>query len=433
MVCLAAGGLIVYGIWAFNLPVSMAPDEAMRYDIPYWIWKNHALPNGDEMELIHPIWGFSYGFTPYLPSLLSVFFMEIMSFFTESSEALIFAARIPSVLAGTGTLIFSMLIGEEFFEGKTEKYLYTVLVGFLPQVAFVSAYLNNDGFAVFTCSWILYAWIRGIKQRWSYKNCLFLAIGISLCALTYYNAYGYILCSVFVFAGDILTDEKLKHRWKYFFSHGFFIAGVVFALAGWFFVRNFIIHNGDFLGMKSMYACGELYAMEDFKPSNRQTRKALGATYAAILLNGAWLRSTLRSFIAGFGYMNVFTNTIVYWIYYAVYIVGIGTHCVKAALFYQKKERVLLFGSAWLCILIPFMLSVHYSYAIDYQAQGRYVLSCLPGLMLIITSGYETLGEYLGKRGSKVLKVGVISLLVILFGYVYLTCGIKQCWGGIAA
>ena len=67
-----------------KLCMNVAPDEYMRYDIPLFIYNHSYLPKGDEKEILNAIWGFSYGFTPYLPSIISFFFMKIASIFTTS-------------------------------------------------------------------------------------------------------------------------------------------------------------------------------------------------------------------------------------------------------------------------------------------------------------------------------------------------------------
>ena len=207
-VVLILAAFSLYFIWAIRLPVSKAPDEAMRYLVPKWIYTYSELPRGDEPAIRDDVWGFSYAFVPYLPSLVSVIFMRITSLFSVKEEMLIIASRMTSVLAGTGTIIFCLKIGNIVFNDKRYKYLFAILVAFLPQFAFLCSYLNNDAFAVFAGMIILYYWIKGIKEHWGVSSCVGLGIGLGLCALTYYNAYGYILCSIFIYCISALKGEK---------------------------------------------------------------------------------------------------------------------------------------------------------------------------------------------------------------------------------
>ena len=146
---------ICFGTSIF-LKTEHAPDEAMRMLIPEYIVSHHTLPNGMEESVRHPLWGFSYALYPYLTAIISSVFMAITSLFTKSAAALLTAARLTSVLSGTGTLIVVFLIGEELFERRESALLGGIFVGFLPQFVFLSCYVNNDSFAVFTVALIIY-------------------------------------------------------------------------------------------------------------------------------------------------------------------------------------------------------------------------------------------------------------------------------------
>lgn len=138
--------------------------------IPEYIVSHHTLPNGMEESVRHPLWGFSYALYPYLTAIISSVFMAITSLFTKSAAALLTAARLTSVLSGTGTLIVVFLIGEELFERRESALLGGIFVGFLPQFVFLSCYVNNDSFAVFTVALIIYFWIRGMKSAFCKKT-----------------------------------------------------------------------------------------------------------------------------------------------------------------------------------------------------------------------------------------------------------------------
>ena len=232
-----------------KLCMNVAPDEYMRYDIPLFIYNHSYLPKGDEKEILNAIWGFSYGFTPYLPSIISFFFMKIASIFTTTPVHLLIAARLTSVLAGALTFFVCCKIGEEIFNHKMTIYLFAIFVSLLPQFMYLSLYLNNDSFSIFATALIVYGWIKGIKTNWNCKWCIFLGVAIGLCALTYYNAYGFILCSIIVYC---MSSYKLHFTFNEFLKKGFIIAIAALVVGGWFFIRNAMIHNGDFLGMNSM-------------------------------------------------------------------------------------------------------------------------------------------------------------------------------------
>ncbi len=405
-------------IMSMKLSIYFFPDESMRYDIPKYIFTHGVLPKGDEKEIINQIWGFSYGYTPYLPSLISVVFMKITSFFTMNSSALLIAARMTSILSGVLTYLVCYSIGEEFFSSKKIINLFSLLVALLPQFIFLSSYINNDAFSVLTTALILLMWIKGIKSNWSYKTCIFLGIAIGLCALTYYNAYGFILCSIFIYC---ISCYKAKFTIKEFLIKGIVIFISAFVVAGWFFIRNFLIHNGDFLGMNSMYECGEKYAMEGYQMSKRQTYQVLG--YRHPLLQPAWLLSTLQSFICATGYMEHLISYPLLIVYVIILFIGFvfGIYKRKTELFKINNYFLICL---LLCMLIPVLLSAHYSYTIDYQAQGRYIMSMLIPLMLIVSMGYNYLEIKLQKY-TIINKLSISQLITVIYILLFIYSIIK--------
>ena len=206
--------MLIFGFFCITFGTSIflktehAPDEAMRMLIPQYIVSHHALPNGMEEAVRHPLWGFSYALYPYLTALISSVFMGIASLFTGNAAVLLTAARLTSVLSGTGTLIVVFLIGEELFERRESALLGGIFVSFLPQFVFLSCYVNNDSFAIFTVALIIYFWIRGMKSAFCQKDCIGLGAGCGLCALSYYNAYAYLLCSILLFFALMMHFKK---------------------------------------------------------------------------------------------------------------------------------------------------------------------------------------------------------------------------------
>ena len=406
---------IFYFVWSLHLPMNLSPDEYLRYQIPVWIFEHGRLPVGNEPELINNAWGFSYGFVPYTPSLVSVFFMFLISIFTNSSEAFFHAARMPNVLFGAGTVLLCLLIGKEFFRRKETKYLFAAFVGFLPQFAFLSSYLNNDNFSVFCSAIILLAWIRGIKYTWSIKNCVLLAIGIGLTAISYYNAFGWILCSIFLVFFSIFCNKTLEKKTVIFLRIFFIVFCISFVIAGWFFVRNFIIHEGDIFGLRSCDLCGEQNARFDLKPSNRSTPKNQGLAFDSILFSTAWHKLTIRSFFCVLGYMNIFADDYVYAIYYMFVIMGIIGFVLNARIYLPILSKGLL-PMLIACMVIPYVLSMYRSWATDYQPQGRYVMPALLPLQFFVALGYESLSEKIKKnKPFSATFCSLISYLILFF------------------
>lgn len=427
---IVSGAFLVYFAWSLRLPVQEAPDEFMRYPIARYILDHGRLPIGDEEELIDSIWGFSYAFVPYGASLFSVFFMKIASLISESEKILIVASRLPSVIAGTGTVFLCLKIGKQVFHKKSSRWLFAVLVGYLPQFAFLSAYLNNDAFAVFTCTAIFYYWVKGLREGWKIKTCIGFGLCIGLCALSYYNAYGFILCSIFVFSFSLLSEKNRENKWKFLLKRGGIVFVVAFAVAGWFFIRNFLIHNGDFLGLNSMTALGEQYAQEGYQLSKRLTFKNQSLSLLDMLRQTPWLSTTMYSFFAVFGYMSIWAQGHIYHLYAgSVFLgacIGIKVVCFDKEHAYSKLFLI----NGLLVLVIPVVLSLYNSYAVDWQAQGRYLMPMLPMLMFFVTLGMEKISVRIENRqveGSVLMMV----FWLLLFIHIMKNYGIPFCTYGV--
>ncbi|MCM1261302.1 MAG: hypothetical protein NC313_01170 [Butyrivibrio sp.] len=438
--------LIYFSLSCF-LPIIKAPDEVMRYDVARYIFEHHRLPAGYDEEIINELWGFSYAFTPYLPSALAAGIMAIVSVFNDSMTALIIASRFVNVLATTGCVGLGFIIGKKLFPKFESRLLYGVFIGTLPQLVFLAAYLNNDVFAVFTSMLILLGWLYGKERRWDIKSCLFLGFAISLCALTYYNAYAWILCSILYYFGTVMHDDgargnvgdnigydthdgAIENKRKYAIKHGLIIVLTVLALTGWFFIRNAIIYDGDFLGINAQKICGELHAIDELKPSNRPTWANQGKTLWNMLTETEWISYSVKSFFACFGALDIWVSA-KYYVCYGIIILaaaaGFMYGCLKKRL---KKENLLLYICCAVCTITPVILSAYNSYASDYQAQGRYFMPALPALMIYAAEGYNQLGGILSKK-RWIVEVMAGALWLLCFIMIFVSVIVPQLYTGI--
>ncbi|HIS31573.1 MAG TPA: DUF2142 domain-containing protein [Candidatus Limivivens intestinipullorum] len=426
------GAIFLYlFLWAVIQPYNVSPDEYMRYDIVEYLVKYGKLPHGGDPEIRNATWGISYAFNPILAYMFMAVFVRITMFFTDNFNTLLMAARIANVLLGTATAFFVLRISKRLFVTEA-RLLFVSLVCLLPGAVFLFSYVNSDGLALFSTAWIVYAWTRTLDEGWTWKNCVLLAAGISVCGLSYYNAYGFALCSMFFFAATSLMSREKRWDWKFFFSRGFAMAGIVFALIGWWFIRNYVIYDGDFLGQRTSNWYMEMYAIEPYKPSVRPTFQELKKTILDMYLYVAknyphnWILTVACSFVGEFGYMDIHMP---YWLsktYFALFGGGLLSAVLhwKRLLYFrtrikiktktslageQAAVRLLIFGQHWdrrglfqismaVAMVIPFALLTWYSYASDYQAQGRYLMPMLLPFMYFITRGYEYLAERFVKR-----------------------------------
>ena len=392
---------VYYTMWARVQPLGVSPDETMRYQVAQYIYEYGTLPRGDAPEILNKTWGISYAFNPILAYMLCAVSMKLMSFFNDHAYALLMAARMVSVFFGVGTVFFAIRIAKQLFS-RRETWMFVLVAAFFPNMAFLSSYVNNDSLALFSGAMILYAWIRAVKGGWTWGNCTLLAVGIAICTLSYYNAYGFILCSILLFVLTILFGEKKTWDVKELLQKGIFISAIVLVLAGWWFIRNYMIYDGDFLGREAMHQCAELYAKDGYKPSQASVPKDWGLTPFTMLFNKAplgymWIDLVLRSFIGTFGAMSIMQPWGIYAMWWAFLITGLLGTLLRLKELYGVREKGHWRAQGWLnwcmllALIIPNILNVYYSYASDYQPQGRYSIPMLLPLLYFVTLGYRNI------------------------------------------
>ena len=416
LACFLIAVFVYYFIWSILKPYNYGPDEYVRFPAYYYLFVNNTLPTGWVKEIRNEFWGFSYAFYyTWLPGIFSVICMKIVSLFTTSSGILLYSARFPSVLAGVLGIFLTFKISDTILEDEKTKWFITFFVAGIPQFAFLSSYVNNDIFALAGALTIVLSWVKSAKDKLNISNSLLMAAGIIITALSYYNSYGWILFSALFLI--ILYVAKKDER-KSILKNIILIAVVVILFTGFFVVRNAIIYKGDIFGLKSLAESSEMYAVDTLKPSARGTLKNQGLPMVSLLKDKDYVFSTERSFFAAFAYTDVLAPYLVYMIYRFVTLAGLIGFVISLLIRFFKKEK----NKSIFYTIIPVILSaasvvflsLYYSYATDYEPQGRYLYPALPALIIALGLGYELFFNI--KKIPKAMGVSIsLTLTVILF------------------
>ena len=450
-VCYFGLYIIIALSFLIDQPFGSPPDEYNRYLIPQYIAENGTLPNGYDEAIRIPGYGFSYAFQPILPYIIQGWVVRFVGLFTDSPEAFVYAARSVNLLLGFIMASLVLLLAKKWFQKACWQWLFAFLITFLPQSIFIHTYVNTESCCMLSIVLMLYGLTCGLGDNFSWRSSLIMAIGIILCAMSYYNAYGFVLSCILLFTAYYLhkSDKKLNFSWKDFIIKGGLIAAIVLLGIGWWFIRSYILYDGDFLGLKAREYSASLYGNENYLPANRPTWKNLGYSVWDMLVQSNFLVSSQMSFIGVFGSMNIDTSIWVYRFYRVLFFGGsvmclaIPASKVKgvdsgAAQFGKRQHLERFFHLNMLfCIVMPVILSIHYSYATDFQPQGRYLLPALVPLAYYSIRGIEkTLGAlkgWLSVKGVSVnqwqrlewIIVGVFCLLITfcliitVYGYVF--------------
>lgn len=433
----------------FRQPFGNPPDEFNRYLIPQYIATHGTLPNGFDESIRIPNYGFSYAFQPILPYMVQGYVMRLVQCFSQNADIIFYSARMVDFIFGLIMSVFVLLLSKKWFADKRLQYLFSFLTMFLPQSIFLHTYVNTDSCCMMSIAIMLYGLTCCLQNGFAYRSCITMSVGIILCALSYYNAYGFILSCILLFIAHYLSvkNKKPSIDWKPFLQKGLFISILVLLGISWWFIRSYILYDGDFLGLRTRDLCGALYGNENMHPDVRTTYKSLGYTVSSMILKSDFLVLSINSFICMFGPMIITTALWIYRFYKLLFAAGVlfciipGSPKENHKHFIQRPVlRFFFHANMILCILIPCALSVTYSYSIDYQPQGRYLMPILIPLCYFCVRGFEKGNHVLrkillklntNKPASKLnahlltgLSVGfiimiVVALIITVYGYAF--------------
>ena len=413
--------------FAILQPLGDPPDEINRYKVAQYICLHGTIPHGADPEVAIVGYGASYAFQPILPYMVMGYFIRFLFLFvTNNFYILVYASRLVNVIAGVLMAVFVRKIAKEVFPAKLSGWVFSLLVVFLPQNLFLHSYINTDSFAALSASIIIYACLRGLRDQWSLKTSILLAVGIIICSLSYYNAYGVIIAAIMIFCysfikqGIFQSDHVLLR--KVFLQKTLFISAIVLIGAGWWFLRNALLYEGDFLGMAARSKCAIETAFTEFNPLTKATIQGSGESVLYLFRETDFKYYVFKSFIAYFGPMAVPTYEWIYTGYKVVFVLGLiflilPVKRVEYLTHLDQKMRGFFHISMLIDCIIPACLCIWYSYSWDYQPQGRYILPLLIPFMYFLSIGMNRFHSFLSERNPKLSRLShglQIALIIFL-------------------
>ena len=177
-------------------PFGDGPDEINRFKLVEFIYEYGKLPVGDDPEVLIDGYGGSYAFQPMLTYIIDGYLLRTLRVFEPSLEMRVLISRMVNVFIGLLTAIYVKKLSDLLFENKKTAWAFTLAVVFLPQNLFIHTYVNTDSMGLLSIAIVLCALMRGMRDDFSKNNCITLAVGIILCALSYYNCYGIVVCAM---------------------------------------------------------------------------------------------------------------------------------------------------------------------------------------------------------------------------------------------
>ncbi|HJC24535.1 MAG TPA: hypothetical protein H9761_12610 [Candidatus Eisenbergiella merdavium] len=434
--------LLCMMMFIFLQPFGEGPDEINRFRVVWYIAQNGTLPRGDDPAVLIPGYGGSYAFQPMLTYILQGYLLWFLRLFTDRFDVLLISARLVNAAFGLGAAFYARKLSKMLFPDRLSQWVFSCLAVFLPQSIFIHTYVNTDSCAIFSVMMMLTEALVGLRDGFRRPACIRLAAGIVLCALSYYNAYGAVLAAILLFisafvreipAGSILPDgtafpkARLHIRLLPLLKKGLLISAFVAVGAGWWFLRNAVLYDGDFLGITARNICVIQTSMPDYHPLLRTTYQDMGVSILSMVFETDFFILLCRSFVAMFGPMSLPTHYYIYISYYWMFGIGLIAAAIPVGqgLYLTWLDRGHRFFTNFVMVLsclIPIFLCVIYSYTWDFQPQGRYLLPMLPAFMYLITLGEKKVAHLLQALFDR-LKLRALSShisaltggLVILF------------------
>ena len=433
---LIAGLAVLMIRWAFLAGTGEAgPDESMRYVLARYICSHGKIPTGFEPEVRDSLWGFSYAVYPCLSSVVSALYMRIAGIWGNDLLTMLTAGRMASVTFLIIAAVFAFLTGEKLFQGW-KGFCFAVLILYLPGFHYLGTYINNDSLALMAVSIILYAWACALREGWRWGSCVILAVGIGICLLSYYNAYGWILISIplyfFLAAAGGEYGEK-----KAVLKKAGVICIISLGISAWWFIRSYYLYDGDFLGLRISGIMQEQYAVPGLKPSAHLSAHEMGWSLKDLIMYRDpgwpyfWLKLSVVSFIGTFGFFNLYMKEAVSWIYIVLIGIPLMISLVTVRRFVPASganngrmswNKDGIFNIAMLLAMcIPVILYVIYAYRSDIQGQGRYMMAAVFAVMYFVVCGFDSLLKLLHVHNTRIFYMLLSCLWVVGAWYNFFT------------
>lgn len=163
--------------------------------------------------------------------------------------------RFLSVGMGAGTVYLTYRLVLELWPKREMLALSAAsITAFNPMFAFISGSVNNDNLAMVLGAAGIWLIVRLVNQhdvgdkmltRAWWRDVTVLGIVLGSAMLTKVSTGGLLLLTALAI-GYVSWQRR---SWRHFFSGGFVTAGTVLLIAGWWFVRNAVLYDGDWTGI----------------------------------------------------------------------------------------------------------------------------------------------------------------------------------------
>lgn len=307
-------------------------------------------------------------------------------------------ARFASLLMGTVTVVFTVLIGWLVFpEFPVIGFMAGALVAFNPQFLFISGAVNNDNLLTLLSTVAWWQLLRTRQKPEDWRAWAWMGALIGAAFLAKING-GLVIGAVAGLA--LLLSAWERRSFRLLLTAAGVMALVAFLISGWWFVRNQVLY-GDPLGWQ-VYR--QVFAVH---------QRAIPLSLAELK---KFMATQLRSFWGIFGWMNVSAPPVYYhfWKYFTLWgVVGLG---LRLGLSRFNRGLRLPTWSLWATLAAIPVLQEAYMLTVITRCnescyQGRYLFPAISIIALALALG---LTAFVPRKYAPILAVGLSVALAAL-------------------
>jgi 4-amino-4-deoxy-L-arabinose transferase-like glycosyltransferase len=322
---------------------------------------------------------------------------ETFPYAQNSAARAVHGVRLVSVVIGVGMVLASYAVFRELWPDRPERRLLALsIVGFWPQLAFISGIVSNDGLSCLMVTLALWLVVRQQRRGASRRRAAWLGVVLGAALLTKSTV------AMLVFPMGLVTVLD-RRTWRY----APITLALVAAIAGWWYVRNAVLY-GDPTGIQSALRA---WPSQVIRPG--QVALDVGLGNSVYTYFSVWAR---------FGYGSVTVSSWMYRCFDLLVFLSVSGALIIALRRWRERRQVVLQSMTVTSFALLWVVAVIFGSSVALSGnQGRYLLPGLAAWAAIQTVGLEAwMIPRLRQRIAITLSLALAVLSVIsLFGYFY--------------
>jgi hypothetical protein len=368
--------------WIFALPFNQAPDERahFRFNAQFMVEQRRLPVSGeDDLEQYTNCRKNGFGVVPCRYSYVvhpplqyvgqaigSKLFSELFGFQPY------IGARLVNMLYGSMSII---CIYASVYLVTRRRYIATLLAGIIatiPQIVFVSSYVNQDAFPLFAAAFAAFAIVRAYFEL-NTRNIAIVGVAAGFLLVSKYNFF--ILGPYAAVASLFVYARHGAHKNRKILKDVFWLSLPAMIIALPWYLRNILLYK-DILGQNFV-----LQTMAKYHPLGIEQEWSIETM--GFLLKNRFFHNVFGSFFSYLGYFNLRFEP---WVYGIIFAICVVSFILLLVFLIIKRDKPMLLGLAVVLSLYvgSLLLTMHNTLAYDYQPQGRYLFPVITPTVLFL-------------------------------------------------